>query len=193
MVVVIILAKIKLAELLHHASTGDSRRPSSDTSPPRGEPHLDDNHCTVGRSYKSQISILEKSPGLFFSTLTSPPPSHPWKVWVIICGQAVRRTVLSCYTAIEPLSNHHSCCVFFVIPFCCFHKSPLSVCPACIISQCCALFCKVEACVVRGCALYQALCLSLTIFPSSPLSWDHTTLTPPSFSLHHSFVVVFCH
>ena len=81
MVVVIILAKIKLAELLHHASTGDSRRPSSDTSPPRGEPHLDENHCTVGRSYtyKSQISILEKSPGLFFSTLPSPPPFTPLK------------------------------------------------------------------------------------------------------------------
>ena len=129
MVVVIILAKIKLAELLHHASTGDSRRPSSDTSPPRGEPHLDENHCTVGRSYtyKSQISILEKSPA-FSLQLSPPPPSHPWKVRVIICGQAVRRTALSCYTAIEPLSNHHSCCVFFVIPFCCFHKSPLSVC-----------------------------------------------------------------
>ena len=128
LVVVIILAKIKLAELLHHASTGDSRRPSSDTFPPRGEPHLDENHCwSLLYLNKSQISILEKSPGPFFSTLT-PPPSHPWKVRVIICGQAVRTTVLSCYTAIEPLSNHHCCCVFFVIPFCCFHKSPLSVC-----------------------------------------------------------------
>ena len=71
LVVVIILAKIKLAELLHHASTGDSRRPSSDTSPPRGEPHLDENHCwSLLYLNKSQISILEKSPGPFFSTLT---------------------------------------------------------------------------------------------------------------------------
>ena len=120
------------------------------------EPHLDENHCwSLLYLNKSRISILEKSPGPFFSTLTHPPPSspsHPWKVRVIICGQAVRRTVLSCYTAIEPLSNHHCCCVFFVIPFCCFHKSPLSVCVL-HVSFFSVVHCFVKLRRARHCAL----------------------------------------
>ena len=109
---------------------------------------------TVGRSYtwiKVKFPFWKNPPALSFQ-LSPPPPSHPWKVRVIICGQAVRRTVLSCYIAIEPLSNHHCCCVFFVIPFCCFHKSPLSVCVL-HVSFFSVVHCFVKLRRARHCAL----------------------------------------
>ena len=135
---------------------------------------------TVGRSYtyKSQISILEKSPGLFFSTLTSPPftPLKGLGDNMRAGSQEDGSVLLHCYRDFIQSWLLLMLCILsinLVIPFFCFHKSPPSVCVLHV-----SFFSAVHCFVKLRCAwLCCALCVPIA---------DYLSIIATVLGSHHS-------